>query len=83
MSIRKLIQAKREDKEAILQATHGLDVNSLTADEFDEVMNYVGNAYAWLAQYEQLDETLFDLQQTLRQEERVIREERRKAKVVA
>jgi hypothetical protein len=79
--VERLIQWKREQAEAILQATHGLDVNSLTADEFDEVMNYVGRAYSWLERCERLDEMLFDLQQTLQAEEQAQRVQGRKAMV--
>ena len=78
-----LIQEKREHAEGIIAATKGLDVNALSASEFDEVMDLVACAYDWLARCDRLDETVFLLQQTLRQEERVRSEERRKAKVAA
>ena len=77
--LERTIQAKRERHEAILTATHGLDINRLTPEQFDEVMSYVGNAYDWLECCEQLDETLFDLQQTLRAEEEAQRVQVRKA----
>ena len=68
-ALEQAIEAKRERHEAILAAAQGIDIHGLTVPEFDELMKYVGRAYAWLEQCEQLDETLFDLQQTLRAEE--------------
>lgn len=81
--LERLIQGNRERAEAMLQATHRLDLNALTAAEFDEVMDYVGKAYAWLERCERLDETLFLVQQTLRTEEQAERDRRRKVKVAA
>ena len=63
------IQVKRERHEAILTATYGLDINQLTPEQFDEVMTYVGQAYSWLDCCERLDDTLYLLQGTLRDEE--------------
>jgi len=56
-----------------------MDINGLTVPEFDELMEYVGSAYAWLERCAQLEETLFDLQQTLRAEEQAERANGRKA----
>jgi hypothetical protein len=81
--LERLIQAKREHAEAMLLATHRLDVNVLTAPEFDEVMDYVGRAYASLEDCERSDETLFLAQQTMRAEEQAERVKKRKVKVPA
>jgi hypothetical protein len=58
-------------------------VNVLTAPEFDEVMDYVGRAYASLEDCERSDETLFLAQQTMRAEEQAERVKKRKVKVPA
>jgi hypothetical protein len=79
--LERLIQEKREHAEAMLSATQGLDVNALTAPEFDEVMDYVGRAYSWLDRCERLDETLFLVQQDLRAEELARRAIDRREKV--
>ena len=68
--LERAIEAKREHHEAILAATHGLNINQLTPEQFDEVMTYVGRAYSWLDCCERLDDTLYLLQGTLRDEER-------------
>jgi len=81
--LERCIQVKREHAEAMLSATHGLDVNALTAAEFDEVMDLVVRAYDWLERCERLDEMLFDLQQVLRAEEQAQRVKRRKVQVAA
>lgn len=81
--LERCIQAKREHAEAMLSATHGLDVKSLTVDEFDELMSYVGRAYGWLERCERLDETVYLAQQTMRAEERAERVIKRKGQVAA
>ena len=81
--LEQLIQAKREHAEAFLSATQGLDVNALTATEFDEVMDHVGSAYNWLDRCERLDETVYLVQQDLRAEEQAKRVKGRKPKVAA
>jgi len=80
--LERLIQINRERAEAILQATHGLEVHALPAPEFDEVMDLVGRAYDWLARCERLDETLFGLQQDWRAEEQAIRKRKKTRKLV-
>ncbi len=67
--LERTIQAKREHHEAILAATHGLNIHQLTPEQFDEVMTYVGQAYSWLDCCERLDDTVCLLQGTLRDEE--------------
>ena len=52
------IQANREHAEEILHSTQGLDINALSDLEFDEIMNYIGKAYDWLARCERLDALL-------------------------
>ncbi len=64
-----LIQAQRDQADAILAATQGLNIHELTTDEFDGVMLHVGRAHAWLDRCDRLDGMLFYLQQTLRAEE--------------
>ncbi len=69
--LERAIQGKRMHAQAMLTATHGLDINGfLTASEFDEVMGYVGRGYSWLDRCERLDDTLYLLQGTLHEEER-------------
>ena len=77
-----LIQEKREHAEGIIAATKGLDVNALTASEFDEVMDHVGRAYGWVERCERLDEMLFDLQQVLRAEEQAMHQRKKTRKMV-
>ena len=81
--LERLIQEKRDHAEAVLSATQGLHVKALTGTEFDEAMDLVARAYDWLDRCDRLEETLFLLQQTLRQDERVTCERRRKMKVAA
>ena len=81
-ALERVIQAAREQAEGILVSTCGLDINELPPDEFDEVMQYVGRAYDWLARCERLDETLYQLQATFRAEER-LKQQAKKRKAAA
>ncbi len=67
--LERCIQVIREHAEAMLSATQGLNVNALADAEFDEVMDLVARAYAWLERSDRLDETVFLVQQMLRAEE--------------
>ena len=80
--LERAIQQKRAHAEAMIAVTQGLDLNDLTATEFDEVMDLVGRAYGWLERCERLDEMLFDLQQVLRAEERAMHKGNEKRKTV-
>lgn len=67
--LERTIQTKREWAEKVITATKGFDINVLTDAELDELMEYVCNAHGWLDHCEQLDDTLYLLQGTLRLEE--------------
>ncbi len=80
--LERLIQAKRENAQALLAGMQGLDLDALSANEFDEVMSLVARAYDWRYRCDRLDETLYLLQQDFRAEERRVQKHTKTRKTV-